>query len=594
MYTIRHSDAGWELLDGDGNVVGEAHANYAAAIGALSSLLGDLAELAAVDDDHDGRADGVPEGALPTRWMSGPDGSAQLAATGPSRDFSECVFEFRPGPLALMLKDTASHGGFDDGPARLAGWSDVNELRNGVPYSEGWFHDNDAGREALRIVKAQGQFGVSLDPGEAVDAEFECTEFDDDGWCLSEVVHFTAYEIAGQTLTPFPGFQDAFIVLVDDAAGDDDEPADDDDDAMAAGGAARARVASGAHPTVDPRPEYLTAVPPALSDSRWVVQPATGLPALPLDISDPDEDGWRHVSGMAAAAGVCHIAYADECVTYPPSPTDYANFHLFATRTADGVDHMTGNLVYGRDHAPLSGLDLRAARDNYAHTGLRWASVRATDFYAPADAEGVDFDGNPIAGQLLGCWITGVVAPEVTPAAVRVLRAGGLSGDWREAQGFDALDMVGCQSVNVPGFPISRVALAAAGLELAPAHMRVRKESGRVVAATGIGIVVRAEETMDAFAAAGTVRCGTCPEPEALAAPGMPVSHTGRLSRRPAARRPAAVAPDPALVALLEAFDRVQADLAKVEARTRHLIPAEVAARRPEMLAAAGAVVSDG
>lgn len=585
MFTIRHSDAGWEVLDASGNVVGEAHSDYSAAIAALSGLLGEMHEYALAAGDEMVGSDGVPDGALPFRWESGPDGSAQLAETGPSRDFSTCVFTFRPGPLALMLKDTASHGGFDDGPARLAGWSDLNELRDGVPYSSGWLHDNEAGREALRIMRAQGRFGVSLDPGENVDAEFECVEFDDDGWCMSERVLFTAYEIAGQTMTPFPGFQDAYVQLVDAgaAAGSDDE-ADDDGEAAVA--------ASGGRPPVEPAPEYFTMDPPPFDDGRWVTQLSTGLPAIPLDITDRDADGWRHVYGFAAAADVCHIGYQDECITYPPSPTGFANFHLHSAHDRDGGRHAVGRLVFGQDHLPLAGVNLVQARDGYANTNLSWASVVARDVYAPADCTLLDLDGEPIAGRLLGCWVTGVVMPHVSDDAVRVLRASGLSGDWREERSLGQLDMVGIQSVNVPGFPITRVAMAAAGIELAQGGLRVRRESGRTVAATGIGIVRRGEEALDALAAAGTVRCGTCPEPAELTPASSSPAHTGNLgrralSRRQHPRRPAAAAPDPRLDDLARLVSGLVDAVGKVEARTRHLIPVEGEARRAAITASA-------
>jgi hypothetical protein len=320
-------------------------------------------------------------------------------------------------------------------------------------------------------------------------------------------------------------------------------------------------------------------VPPPLDDSAWVTQRATGLPAIPLHIGDPDEDGYRHVWGMFAAAGVCHIGIRDECVTFPPSPSDYANFHLHLQRTSDGADHLVGSLVYGRDHAPLAGLNIIQARDNYANTGLRWANVRAMDVYAP---EGAMWNGEPIGGTLLGGWVTGVVLPHVPATAVAVLRAGGLSGDWREEQVANMLgnlDMVGCQSVNVPGFPITRQAsLAAGGLELPMAGLAFLRRNGRVVAAQGIGLVERADDATDALVAAGTVRCATCGEPTGVG------GRAGRARRSPVARD-RAQRDDARLDRMQATLDRLVANVERLEGRTRHLRSAEAASRRDALRA---------
>lgn len=567
MFTIRQTSAGWELLDADGNVVGKPHESYQHALVALGGLLGGLAELAAADPIYQAatEAGSPPPGCLPVRWRSGPNGEALQTATGPQRDFSNCTYFYRPGPLPLMFKDTSSHGGFDDGPAKLAGFSDVAEIRDGVPHSGGWMLDNEAGRALAQVLDAQGQYGVSVDPGENIVADFVCTEFDDDGWCIAETVEFSEYEIAGRTAVMFPGFQDAWIEW--------DRPE---------GAAAPAPAIAAAGGYREPSPAYLTAEPPALDDGRWVTQRATGLPAIPLDISEPDPDGWRHVSGFAGAAGVCHIGIRDQCVTIPESPTGYANFHLFVQQDAEGGRHHVGRLVYGRDHVELAGVDLRTARDNYANTNLAWANVRAVDYYAP---EGAVWNGEPIGGTFLGVWLTGVVLRHVSPEAVAVLRAGGVSGDWREEQvdnRLGALDMVGCQSVNVPGFPVTRQAVAAAGgVELAEYALRVRRVGSRVVAAQGIGVVERSDAQIDALAASGTVRCAACPEPT-----GIPGSVVGRREARRSARavnRATAVglsAADRALLVELIAISRQQGEtIAALEQRTRHLRSAEREAR---------------
>lgn len=565
MYSIRHTDGGWELLDGDGARVGVLHASHSKAIAALAALLGELATLAAGDPEFVAAttAGGPPPGALPRRWRSGPNGEALQAATGPFRDFTGCVFTYRTGgaPLPLMLMDEDGHGGFGGGVSRLAGWSDDDQIVDGVPSSGGWLHDNDAGRELARILDAQGRFGVSLDPGENVDAEFVCTETDADGFCVAEAVQFTAYEIAGRTAVPFPGFNDAFIEWEGAADGAGAPPI----------GAGVAASAGGAGDYRDPDPTYLTMSPPPLDDGRWVTQRATGLPAVPLEVTEPDGDGWAHVYGFAGAAGVCHIGIRDECVTIPPSPSGYANFHLFTQLDRDGGRHAVGRLVYGRDHVPLAGVPLHAARDNYANTTLAWANVRALDYYAP---EGAVWNGQPIGGTFLGVWFSGVVHRNVSAEARSVLRAGGVSGDWREEQVaglLGDLDMVGCQSCNVPGFPVTREAIAASGVELADGHLAVVQRGGRIVAARGIGVVERSEEATDALVASGTVACGTCSGSTAVR--GL---RRSPVSRDAAERDRATLARFSGMEARLTALAGV---LALIEGRTRHLARPEAEAR---------------
>jgi hypothetical protein len=583
MYSIRRSAGGWELLDEAGARVGEEHASYDAAIAALAGLLGQLAELAADDPARQEAiaAGSPPPGALPRRWSSGPLGEGMQDSTGPYRDFSQCEFTYRTGgaPLPLMLMTEDGHGGFGGGVSRLAGWSDDDRLVDGAPHSAGWLHDNEAGNELARILDAQGSYGVSLDPGENVDADFVCTEYDDDGFCVAETVSFTAYEIAGRTGVPFPGFAMAMLQWEDAGAA----PAVEEQTI------GEGIAASGAPVYRDPDPAYLTMVPPPLDDSRWVAQRATGLPAIPIEIGEPDADGWAHVYGFIGAAGVCHIGYRDECVTLQPSPSGYANFHLFTQVDRDGGRHNVGRLVYGRDHVPLAGVSLHAARDNYANTHLAWANVVATDCYAP---EGAVWNGEPIGGTFLGAWFTGVVHRHVSAEARAVLRSGGVSGDWREEQVHNVLgelDLVGCQSCNVPGFPVTRHALAAAGIELADAGLSVSRRAGRIVGVQGLGIVERAADGMDALVASGTVRCGTCPEPAGpFAATGRTplASVRGRADAR--AARVAAQERDARLGRLEATLERALAVIGVVEGRTRHLAGPEAEARAAALRELAG------
>jgi hypothetical protein len=57
--------------------------------------------------------------------------------------------------------------------------------------------------------------------------------------------------------------------------------------------------------------------------------------------------------------------------------------------------------------------------------------------------------------------VAGALRPGLSSAQIDAVRAGALSGDWREIRRH--LELVAALVVNVPGFPIPRVGLAASG-----------------------------------------------------------------------------------------------------------------------------------
>jgi hypothetical protein len=176
-------------------------------------------------------------------------------------------------------------------------------------------------------------------------------------------------------------------------------------------------------------------------------------------------------------------------VTAPASETGYAHFHHGSVRCDDGTSVATGPLTMGCDHAAVN-LSTPGARDHYANTGLAFADVRATN-------------------GALGVWVSGVLRPGVTDDQVRILRASSLSGDWRKEQVGNTtnFEFIGALAVNVPGFPIVREALTAAGVGAMPQA---------AVTATG-GFT---DGVQTALTAAGIVhRCPTCQQ-QALASLG--------------------------------------------------------------------------
>lgn len=279
------------------------------------------------------------------------------------------------------------------------------------------------------------------------------------------IERYTRMRIRGATACAVSAFTTAMIELepADAALADDGTPAPEPDatTAAASNGLPPFSTASSiVTPQLPDRTEHppseafhLPEPEPGASDDGTVY----GMPVQELLVDQPDgslavpwtvveRDGWLWGFGHAARWGQCHVGYPGECVTPPDSPSGYAHFHHGAVLCDDGALTATGPLTMGTDHADAY-LLAPDARDHYANTGLAFADVRATD-----------------GG--LGIWTCGVLRPGLTADQVHVARASSLSGDWRR---IDAdLEFIGALAVNVPGFPIVRELLAAAGLQSLP------------------------------------------------------------------------------------------------------------------------------
>jgi len=331
------------------------------------------------------------------------------------------------------------------------------------------------------------------------------------------LARFSRLRIRGVTACAVPAFAGAYMELAGEATTTDDEPADDDDTVVAAVPAAPA-------PPVAPPASWFS-IPEPDVDSEGDLD-LYGMPAQELLVEQPDgglavpftitDDG--RVFGHAARWGQCHVGYPGTCVTAPESLAAYAHFHHGEVVCDDGTRVATGTLTMGCDHAAA---ELRApeARDHYAHQGLAFADVRATN-------------------GALGVWVSGVLRPDVTTEQLRLLRASSLSGDWRRIGA--GLEFIGALAVNVPGFPIAREAVTAAGLEQLPA--------AQLTASAFLD-----DQVQTSLVAAGVVqRCPECQK---------------RAMR-------ARLTPEAEAQANLLPVGEVMDVLRKLELRTRHLGPA--------------------
>jgi hypothetical protein len=173
--------------------------------------------------------------------------------------------------------------------------------------------------------------------------------------------------------------------------------------------------------------------------AAWFSDPGLTGPT-PLTVTD---DG--RVFGHLATWGTCHIGIPGTCVEAPPSPSAYAYYRTGVVMTDEG-EVAVGQMTMDTGHAPLSA-NARTAASHYDHTGAVVADLAAGD-------------------DEFGIWVAGALRPGVPEARIDAIRAGALSGDWREIRGH--LELVAALVVNVPGFPIPRVGLAAsAGVQSA-------------------------------------------------------------------------------------------------------------------------------
>lgn len=363
-------------------------------------------------------------------------------ATDDGRMIDPGAIDWRELPLSLMAQIETEDG--HDG-AQVAGridkiWRDGNRIMG-----EGVFDGGEYGVEIARLVGEQMLRGVSVDlavreyeyrpkDGDETITEDDLMDILFGGADMLYVV--TDGSIGAATVCAFPAFADAEIALVAstpltwratrqsgmtivkvEASGDVDSPSEGEASAVTASAAGLVPV-----------------VPPA----EWFNDPQLEEPTA-LHITD---DG--RLFGHAAVWDVCHIGFEDACVTAPRSETDYAYFHLGEVKVEVEQGEATtipcGQISLGTGHADLRA-SKEAAIEHYDDT-----STVAAHVVAGEDEHGI--------------WLAGALAPDLPEERVRELRGAKISGDWRNVDGH--LELVAMLAVNVPGFPVPRVAVASA------------------------------------------------------------------------------------------------------------------------------------
>lgn len=411
--------------------------------------------------------------------------------TGDGRVMAEGATSWADPPLPLGFLDREMHGDLVEGAVTIGTIDSLERVGNEILGTGSIDDEIPEGAEVIRRMDAGSapggaRWGISVDPDDW-EVEIIATEDDDgdvmilasgtgpllalraaageedpgegggdEGTTLFEdsadavLLRFTRLRIRGATLVALPAFDGAFIELV--AAG---EPAPAEEASAAAVVAAV---------PLRPPAAWFSMPEPAEGDTRLVAQPS-GARAVPLTITDEGQ-----VFGHIAPWETCHRGYPGQCVSAPASEAAYAHFHVGEVVCDDGSALAAGALTVGCDHAagPLLAPE---ARDHYAHSGMAWADVRASN-----GAHGV--------------WACGALRPSVTAEQVRVLRASSLSGDWRRVPGGRGLELCAALAVNSPGFPIAREALAAGLGVMAPAPT-IHLDAGVQASLVAAGVVTR-------------------------------------------------------------------------------------------------------
>lgn len=441
------------LRDGDQHVDLTEVAPQIGTIETAEMVDGALRATGFIDDE-------TPDGAEALRRME--NGSAPLGSSFPiSIDGDDWALQMivRDPDILDMLNSmddefAASHAAFS-----ASGNSTVH-LRAGASLFR---------QQMAEVLRARTAAAGDPDPGPDGGEDGEVLFEDQADFWLER---FTQLRVRGATLCAVAAFSDARIDLVGQAA------------TAAAGISSPAATALPADPypplPIPARPpaEWFAMPYPEPGDERLVLQD-DGTYAVPLTILDNGQ--WF---GNVAPAGRNHRGYSTAVVA-PRSQNAYRDFHLGYLVCEDGTQVNVGPFCVGGDHAPLS-MNTAEARDYYANSTTGWG-------------DGVVVDGE------FGPWACGALRPGLNEADLRVLRALTLSGDWRAESGRN-LELICGLSVNAPGFPIQREAMAASAL--------VASIGGCVGDACTIPQIHVRDGQVTALIAGGVARCAECQEHE--------------------------------------------------------------------------------
>jgi hypothetical protein len=359
-------------------------------------------------------------------------------ATEDGRIIDVGALSWRDLPLSLMAMDETGPGGHEG--AAVAGRIDTITREGNELWGTGVFDTGEFGQKVCRMVGEQTLRGNSVDlavlayeyrnadTGEVLtDEQLMDAFFGEDIPILFAV---TEGVIMASTVCPTPAIAGAEIML---ASGRD----------WGYGPLNREQRRGWNNPVLMMSFSFVVEAGEVLTAA------AAGMAPLhpPLDwFSDPHFDGPTpltvtkdgQVKGHAALWNSCHIGEPSGpgiCVPPPRSGMNYEIFHHGVVETSEGVDVPCGQITMSTFHAGRD-LSWKATLEHYEHSGCAVADVVAGE-----DRHGI--------------WVSGGLRPDLPAEKVRELKAGALSGDWRQVIG-RGLEFLAALVVNIPGFPIPR------------------------------------------------------------------------------------------------------------------------------------------
>jgi hypothetical protein len=379
----------------------------------------------------------------------------------PNRFITPGALEWENGPWALMGLATATHdaGGMDQNdPAVLCGFTSSYERQPGptagtnIIIGHGNFLSNEDGDYFADILAQGGRLPCSGDVivGKMIETTDSESPIDPDGGPNTTLTLESGQLVATTILPHSPAFSQCFIQL-----GDNIEPTmppqqtDDQMPSVAASGLnvhwmtpnlclpcgdmGDVLVAAGG--PLKPPKSWFEDPGFYVGDGRMVKFEGQGAKGIISGYACPPtvtEDG--EVYGYVAPWGVCHTGRKG-CTVAPHSETGYIHFmrNPRVVETAEGDFVRTGCITANTGHADMD-LAYRGAMDHYDNTAFQAADV-------------------VVGEDEFGIWYHGALRPNATEAQVRMLRASGISGDWRGISG--NYELVAALAVNQPGFPIA-------------------------------------------------------------------------------------------------------------------------------------------
>jgi len=452
-----------------------------AAVKATRAFAADESDEATDDDDFElvlGRF--AEDGEIEWEGTIIPEG----IPSGDRRMIAEGALTWRVLPLPLMLMRENADG--HDGSVLAGSILELDRVGNEI-VGRGRFDSGADGQEAKRLLTERTLRGVSADIDSVV-IEFRDpvtggpVEMEDvifgDADALEVLVEG---RIMGATLTPFPAFQEAQIVVLDAVAARGDA-------AVAAVVAAGGEY-DGTHDVWrvhTPAAFALAGQEVAAPERPAVVAAAGEIPIHPptdwFDLQDDGErafevDGEGRCYGLVIEWGTCHIGQGRRCLNASDFQKDgFSHFYAGGKRVlTDSGELVEVGTIYADTVHPNLLMEASDAQAFYAHTGCALADVRLYE-------------------TSRGIVAAGAMRPDVDPIEARAFRGSDVSPDWRwiqEPRGRGRHRLIGLLACNVSAFLVEAVAASAGAAPGSARATFTTDEDATPIAAVGLGMVRR-------------------------------------------------------------------------------------------------------